>query len=146
MEAMISNKGLTMPSLTETIRQCVKLGLRKQADKLRTDFKVPEKRFWYVKMKALVELKDWDGLENWSGKKSPIGFEPFVNHLLAMGCHREALRYVPKCEARNRVELYVKCGEWVTAGKNVPIAVKRLSSLNSVNAVLALMSLPLCLK
>ncbi|KAI9620053.1 hypothetical protein H4Q26_014035 [Puccinia striiformis f. sp. tritici PST-130] len=117
MEAMISNKGLTMPSLTETIRQCVKLGLRKQADKLRTDFKVPEKRFWYVKMKALVELKDWDGLENWSGKKSPIGFEPFVNHLLAMGCHREALRYVPKCEARNRVELYVKCGEWVTAGE-----------------------------
>jgi hypothetical protein len=144
MEAMISNKGLTMPSLTETIRQCIKLGLRKQADKLKTDFKVPEKRFWYVKMKALVEMKDWDGLENWSGKKSPIGFEvrglntwpkmsqvyvfliclhilltmqPFVNHLLAMGCHREALRYVPKCEARNRVELYVKCGEWVTAGE-----------------------------
>jgi len=117
MEAMICNKGLTMPSLTETIRQCVKLGLRKQADKLKVDFKVPEKRFWYVKMKALVELKDWEGLESWSGKKSPIGFEPFVNHLLAMGCHREALRYVAKCEARSRVELYVKCGEWVTAGE-----------------------------
>lgn len=40
-----------------------------------------------------------------------------MNQLLVMGCHREALRYVPKCEARNRVELYVKCGEWVTAGE-----------------------------
>lgn len=117
IDSMISNKGLTMPSLNETIRQCIKLGLRKQAEKLKVDFKVPEKRFWYVKMKALIELKDWDGLENWSGKKSPIGFEPFVHHLLSMGCHREALRYVPKCEARNRVELYVKCGEWVTAGE-----------------------------
>jgi hypothetical protein len=75
MEAMVSNKGRTMPSLMETIRQCVKLGLRKQADKLKADFKVPEKRFWFVKMKALVELKDWEGLESWSGKKSPIGFE-----------------------------------------------------------------------
>ncbi|KAG0144149.1 hypothetical protein CROQUDRAFT_660316 [Cronartium quercuum f. sp. fusiforme G11] len=117
LECMFFNQGQTMPSLNETIRQCIKLGLRKQADKLKNEFKVPEKRYWNVKLKALVELRDWDGLENWAGKKSPIGFEPFVNHLLTMGCHREALRYVPKCEAKNRVELYVKCGEWVTAGE-----------------------------
>lgn len=75
LESMMSQEGQTMPSLNETIRQCIRLGLRKQADKLKSDFKVPEKRYWYIKLKALVELRDWDGLENWAGKKSPIGFE-----------------------------------------------------------------------
>ncbi|KAI8443179.1 Vps16, N-terminal region-domain-containing protein [Phakopsora pachyrhizi] len=117
LDSITSNNGFTLPSLNETIRQCIKLGLRKQADRLKVDFKVPDKRFWYVKMKALIELRDWKSLEAWAGNKSPIGFEPFVKHLLLMGYHREALRYVPKCDPRNKVELYVKCGEWITAGE-----------------------------
>lgn len=68
-------KDLVGLSVNETIRQLVVLGLRKQADRVRTEFKVPEKRFWYVKMKALVEIRDWEGLASWAGKKSPIGFE-----------------------------------------------------------------------
>jgi hypothetical protein len=35
--------------------------------------------FWWLKLKALAELKDWDGLETFAkSKKSPIGYEPFV--------------------------------------------------------------------
>lgn len=121
-------------SINETIRSCLIAGLSKKADKVRSDFKVPDKRsvpplvparlrsllrsFWYVKMKALVEVRDWEGLETFANsKKSPIGYEPWVEHLIASGSHRQAVAFIPRCELRNRVELYVKCGEWVMAGQ-----------------------------
>lgn len=36
-------------------------------------------RWWWLKLKALAESKDWDGLEAFAkSKKSPIGYEPFI--------------------------------------------------------------------
>jgi Vps16, C-terminal region len=33
-------------------------------------------RFWYVKLKALCEIRDWEGLEAFAAsKRSPIGYE-----------------------------------------------------------------------
>jgi hypothetical protein len=33
-------------------------------------------RFWWVKLRALVEIRDWENLEKLSkSKKSPIGYE-----------------------------------------------------------------------
>ncbi|KAI5475070.1 hypothetical protein MNV49_001946 [Pseudohyphozyma bogoriensis] len=105
-------------SVNETIRTCITTGLAKKADKLKSDFKVPDKRFWYVKMKAFIEVRDWEGLEAFAkSKKSPIGYEPFVEALVVAGSQRQALSYIPKCEQKNRVELYVKCGEWVLGGQ-----------------------------
>ncbi|KAL8276676.1 hypothetical protein RQP46_010944 [Phenoliferia psychrophenolica] len=96
-------------SINETIRACLIGGLSKRADKVRSDFKVPDKRFWYVKMKALVEVRDWDGLEAFAkSKKSPIGYEPWVDHLIATGSPRQAVAFVARCEQKNRIELYVK--------------------------------------
>lgn len=69
-------------------------------------------------MKSLIEVRDWDGLEAFAkSKKSPIGYEPWVEHLVSTGSHRQAISFIPRCEQRNRVELYVKCGEWVMAGQ-----------------------------
>jgi len=132
-------------SVNQTVRMCVVNGLGKKADKVKSDFKVPDKRFvpyispfsirylvggaderrgggngrfWYVKLKALIEVRDWDGLESFAkSKKSPIGYEPFVELLVAAGSQRQALGYVGRCEARNRVELNVKCGDWVGGGQ-----------------------------
>jgi len=113
-----SRKSFVGLSMNETIRACITAGLSKKADKVKNDWKVPDKRFWYVKMKALVEVRDWDGLEAFAkSKKSPIGYEPWVEHLVAQGCQRQAISYIPRCEPRNRVELFVKCGEWVMAGQ-----------------------------
>lgn len=75
-------------------------------------------RFWYVKLKALVSVRDFESLELFArSKKSPIGYEPWVEHLVATGHHRQAVSYIARCEARNRVELYVKAGEWTMAGQ-----------------------------
>ncbi|KAH9823393.1 Vps16, N-terminal region-domain-containing protein [Melampsora americana] len=112
-----STTNLKSKSEEERQLKLIKLGLKKQAEKLSLEFKVNERRYWYLKLKALVEIKDWIELEAWSAKKNPIGFEPFVHQLLLMGCNREALKYVKKCEMKNRIELYIKCGEWIIAGE-----------------------------
>ncbi|GJN89287.1 hypothetical protein Rhopal_002267-T1 [Rhodotorula paludigena] len=106
-------------SVNETIRQCLLAGMDKKAEKVRSDFKVPDKRFWYLKLRALISLRDWDALDSFAkSKKSPIGYEPFVLELIRAGAHRQATRFVDRCDARNRVELYVKAGEWVAAGQD----------------------------
>ncbi|KAM0749316.1 vacuolar protein sorting-associated protein 16 [Meredithblackwellia eburnea MCA 4105] len=118
LEQESPGKSFTGLSINETIRACIIGGLSKKADKVRSDFKVPDKRFWYVKMKALVEVRDWEGLETFAkSKKSPIGYEPWVEHLISTGSHRQAVSFVARCEQKNRVELYVKTGEWVLAGQ-----------------------------
>lgn len=69
-------------------------------------------------MKTLVELRAWDDLETFAkSKKSPIGYEPFVEHLIQCACLRQAASFVGKCEVKNRIALYEKCGEWVMAGQ-----------------------------
>lgn len=138
-EAAAAGRPFVGLSLNETIRQCLLAGLDKRADKARSDFKVPDKRcasrtntmafrsftdlvpfrsFWYLKIRALIVLRDWNALDAFArSKKSPIGYEPWVDELIRAGAHRQAVRYVEKCDPRNRVELYVKCGEWVMAGQ-----------------------------
>lgn len=74
--------------------------------------------FWYLKLRSLISLRDWDALDTFArSKKSPIGYEPWVDELIRAGAHRQAVKYVERCDVRNRVELYVKCGEWVMAGQ-----------------------------
>src|SRR5690606_36390743 len=74
-------------------------------------------RFWYVKMKALTEAKDFEGLDAFAkSKRSPIGYEPFVRHLLEQGHAKEAAGYVAKCDSPKRADLYAECGEWRLAG------------------------------
>ncbi|KAI8453328.1 Vps16, C-terminal region-domain-containing protein [Phakopsora pachyrhizi] len=82
LDSITSNNGLSLPSLNETIRQCIKLGLRKKADRLKVNFKVPDKHFWCLKMKALIGLRDWKSLEAWAGNKSSIGFEVYLFFLI----------------------------------------------------------------
>lgn len=75
-------------------------------------------RWWYLKLKALIEIRDFERLETFSrSKKSPIGYEPFVNLLIASGSSKIATSYVQRCEQKIRAELYVKCSDWLEAGR-----------------------------
>jgi hypothetical protein len=59
-----------------------------------------------------------DALDKFAkSKKSPIGYAPFVHHLVDQGLPREAATFVPRCDARERVDLYVLCDDWRAAGR-----------------------------
>lgn len=74
--------------------------------------------FWHVKLQALTTIGDFEGLDTFSkSKRSPIGYEPFVRHLVEKGHTREALSYVARCDSPKRADLYVECGDWRLAGK-----------------------------
>ncbi|KAF8599358.1 vacuolar protein sorting-associated protein 16 [Ceratobasidium sp. AG-I] len=105
-------------SVNATIRVCLLNAQTRNAEKLRADWKVPDKRFWYVKLYALTELRDWDALETFArSKRSPIGYEPFVTHLVAKNHMKQAASYVARCDGPKRADLYVRCGEWRLAGE-----------------------------
>ncbi|CAA7264394.1 unnamed protein product [Cyclocybe aegerita] len=105
-------------SVNETMRVCLLNGLSKRADKIKSEFKVPDKRFWYIKLYALTELRDFESLEVFAkSKRSPIGYEVFVHHLVEKGHTKEASAYVGKCDSPKRADLYVECGEWRLAAR-----------------------------
>ncbi|KAK7437898.1 Vacuolar protein sorting-associated protein 16 [Stygiomarasmius scandens] len=105
-------------SVNETMRTCILNGMVKKADKIKADFKVPDKRFWYIKLYALTEIRDFEGLDTFAkSKRSPIGYEPFVRHLVAKGHAKEAVAYVARCDSPKRADLYTECDEWRMAGK-----------------------------
>lgn len=75
-------------------------------------------RFWYLKLYALTGVRDFESLDAFAkSKRSPIGYEPFVHHLVAKGHAKEAIAYVVRCDSPKRVDLYVECDEWRMAGK-----------------------------
>lgn len=74
--------------------------------------------FWYVKLHALTEIRDFEGLELFArSKRSPIGYETFVKHLVEKGHPKEAGTFVARCDGPKRADLYVLCGDWRAAGK-----------------------------
>jgi len=75
-------------------------------------------RFWYTKLYALTEGREFEALDAFSkSKRSPIGYEPFVRHLVEKGYPKEAIPYVAKCDSPKRADLYIECGEWRMAAK-----------------------------
>lgn len=85
-------------SVNDFITQLMLEGFGKRAERVRADWRVSDKRcvklvmsgrcvlieviwyrWWWLKLKALSQSTDWDGLEAFAkSKKSPIGYEPFV--------------------------------------------------------------------
>ncbi|KAK2773743.1 hypothetical protein FQN53_003980 [Emmonsiellopsis sp. PD_33] len=108
-------------SINETIYRLIKAGYGKRASKIQSEFKVPEKAFWWVRLRALVAKRDWGELEELAKpKKSPIGWEPFYNEILGAGNTKLASVFIPKCTnlpVAERIEMWVKCGMVVKAGE-----------------------------
>lgn len=63
-------------SLNETIYRLIRGGYGKRAHKMQAEFKMPEKTYWWLRLRALVAKRDWGELEEiGKAKKSPIGWE-----------------------------------------------------------------------
>lgn len=78
-------------------------------NKFRNDFKISEKRFWYLMIQHLAQRDQWTELEKFSkSKKSPIGYHPFVD--VCLHNKEEALKYLPKVNEDVKVKYYIKAG------------------------------------
>ncbi|KAJ2371535.1 Vacuolar protein [Coemansia sp. RSA 2607] len=98
--------------LNQTLAQCLVLGNYSRAGKLRTEFKVPERRYYWIKLRALVQRRDWVELARLANaKKSPIGYRPFVDECILALQYQEAAKYITRCESpTERAQLYLKIG------------------------------------
>ncbi|KAG2417709.1 hypothetical protein HFD88_008928 [Aspergillus terreus] len=108
-------------SLNETVYRLIRAGYGKRAQKIQSEFKMPEKTYWWLRLRALVAKRDWGELEEIGrNKKSPIGWEPFYNEILGAGNTKLASVFVPKCTSlpvEEKVEMWVKCGMIAKAGE-----------------------------
>eukprot|EP01012_Entosiphon_sulcatum_P000743 TRINITY_DN10128_c0_g1_i1.p1 TRINITY_DN10128_c0_g1~~TRINITY_DN10128_c0_g1_i1.p1 ORF type:complete len:838 (-),score=192.58 TRINITY_DN10128_c0_g1_i1:55-2568(-) len=96
-------------SVNETMYHAFMENQAKRAAKIQKDFNVPNKRFWWVKLRALCDQKDWESLEKFAKEKSPIGYKPFVEECLKAGSPAQAGKYIPKVtDVRERVEFYLQ--------------------------------------
>uniref|UniRef100_A0A4W6G375 Vacuolar protein sorting-associated protein 16 homolog n=1 Tax=Lates calcarifer TaxID=8187 RepID=A0A4W6G375_LATCA len=100
--------GLLGLSLQATIEALLALGLHKQAEQLYRDFKVPDKRYWWLKLKSLAEKEEWEELEKFSkSKKSPIGYLAFVEVCIKCNNKYEAKKYVSKVAPEQKVKAHL---------------------------------------
>ncbi|TPX34404.1 hypothetical protein SmJEL517_g02979 [Synchytrium microbalum] len=83
--------GLTV---SETIFKTLLLGQGTRGQKIKTDFKVPDKRFWWIKTKALVQLRNMDGLEKFSKSAPKFGLIPVIDTLIKANEFEEARKWV----------------------------------------------------
>ncbi|XP_028998348.1 vacuolar protein sorting-associated protein 16 homolog [Betta splendens] len=100
--------GLLGLSLQATMEALLALGLYKQAEQLYRDFRVPDKRYWWLKLKSLAEKEEWDELEKFSkSKKSPIGYLAFVEVCMKYNNKYEAKKYVLKVTPEQKVKAHL---------------------------------------
>ncbi|KAL2024702.1 hypothetical protein VTK56DRAFT_6903 [Thermocarpiscus australiensis] len=108
-------------SVNQTMFKLIRLGYHGRAKKIQSEFKVPEKVAWWIRLQALVAKRDWNEIEEISRqRKSPIGWEPFFNQTLQAGNPRLAATFIPKCtglEPGQAVSMYEKCGMRVKAAE-----------------------------
>ncbi|KAF1815594.1 vacuolar protein-like protein sorting vps16 [Eremomyces bilateralis CBS 781.70] len=129
--------GFTGLSVNETIFKLVRIGQLKRAQRVQSEFKVPEKSFWWIRLRALVSKRDWIELEEMAKvKRSPISWEPFYNEILAAGNTRTASLFIPKCTGltvSDRIEMWLKCGLIVRAGEEA-LKAKDLGALHDLKS------------
>lgn len=110
-------------SLNETVYRLIRAGYGKRAQKIQSEFKMPEKTYWWLRLRALVAKRDWGELEEIGrNKKSPIGWEVSKSYpsytctcsrhdsLSIMrywapetqSSHRSSFRNAPACQLRRR--------------------------------------------
>jgi hypothetical protein len=80
-------------SVSETISKCLLLGLTSKANRLKSDFKVPDKRFLWIHLKVLVQTQNWDDLDKFIKSNPKFGIVSVVDTIIKNGHHNQALKY-----------------------------------------------------
>ena len=104
-------------SLSSTIYRSILVGDESGASKLAKSFGVPDKRYWWLKIRALAELGAWEQLEKFSKDKTPpTGYEAFADVCQQHGNIPEASKYAKKIKVvESRVKWLVRLEQWPDA-------------------------------
>uniref|UniRef100_A0A673UDK4 Vacuolar protein sorting-associated protein 16 homolog n=1 Tax=Suricata suricatta TaxID=37032 RepID=A0A673UDK4_SURSU len=99
-------------SLHDTVTTLILGGHNKRAEQLARDFRIPDKRLWWLKLTALADLEDWEELEKFSkSKKSPIGYLPFVEICMKQHNKYEAKKYASRVGPEHKVKALLLVGD-----------------------------------
>jgi len=105
-------------SLAETVRALLLCGDMKGATKFKSEFKMSDKKFWWLRVQAIAEnskedIACFNQLERLAKeKKSPIGYEPFADVCIDGNLPEEAVKYINMIpELPKRIPYYVRIGK-----------------------------------
>ncbi|XP_073414230.1 vacuolar protein sorting-associated protein 16 homolog [Dendrobates tinctorius] len=99
-------------SLHDTIYKLISDGMHKKAEQLYKEFRIPDKRYWWLKISALADREDWEELENFSkSKKSPIGYLPYVEICMKHRNKSEAKKYIARVSPEQKVKAFLLIGD-----------------------------------
>ena len=84
-------------SVNETMFRLIRSGYSKRAAKVQSEFKVPEKTWWWVRLRALVAARLFGELEEvGKNRKSPIGWQVWMRfHSIPCLIHPSNLMHHP---------------------------------------------------
>ena len=100
-----SISGLT---LNDTIDLLTQRSFFSEADSVKKEFKVSDRKFWWLKVRALAATRNWVELEKFAnGKKSPIGYAPFVEECIKNKNKAEATKYITRVPKEQQVSFIV---------------------------------------
>ncbi len=98
-------------SVHDTIKQLLNVGDIKLADKMKSEYKVQDRRYWWIRIQVYADHFQWDELDKFSkSKKSPIGYEPFVEVCLKHNNITEAKKYLAKCSSHKKIKWFIRAG------------------------------------
>ncbi|XP_011305829.1 vacuolar protein sorting-associated protein 16 homolog [Fopius arisanus] len=98
-------------SVHDTVKLLLLQNEIKLAENLRSEYKIPDRRYWWLRIQCLAEKGLWSDLEKFSkGKKSPIGYEPFIDECLKYGSRLEAKKYLPRVKDELKIKYFAKMG------------------------------------
>lgn len=119
-------------SIHDTVLKLLRIGEIKEAEKIKNDFKIPERRFWWMRIQTLAEKGKFEELEKFSkSKKSPIGYEPFVEVCLNMSNVHEARKYIARCKEDKKAKWYMRAGLYEDAA-GIAFEQRDINTLQSI--------------
>ena len=119
-------------SLHQTLGLLLADGETKLADKLKSEFKVSDRRYLWIKVRAYGEGRQWQELAALAkSKKSAIGFGPFVDVCLAAGEKPQAVKYLPLLPQEERLKYLVKLQLYKEAAE-LAYALRNMDALTNI--------------
>jgi len=120
-------------SLHETVTQLLEEGEVKLADKLRSEFKLSDRKYLWLKVRAFGKSLQWEELYSLASKnkKCLIGFGAFVDVCIRAENNAEATRYLPLLQPDDRLKYLMKL-ELTSDAADLAFQLKNIEALTAI--------------